>query len=913
MGLLPAAVQAEAPIEAFTLTPTATQAGGHPNITFFFRVGNRITQHIPAPTCNCQDLKTATLHSPAGVIADPHVTPQCTAADFGELHCPTDSQVGTAVIGVGSEVPEPHNQYNVFAVYNLVPHAGQAGLLGINFPLLNFPIYEFIGPRTQSDYGLDLTTAHVTHLLPVSFLEEELWGVPASPSHTELRLRRGCDPAFGNPPCYPGVPSNSPEKPFLDNPTTCGVPLTGSFEVLSYDEQLTEATTPYPATTGCDQLSFNPSLFAQPTTTQTDSASGLEVNLEVPQGESPSVPSPSEIRSATVTLPPGFSINPNAADGKTVCTEQQARLAFGPFASLEEANCPEYSKVGEVTLTSSALPGPLPGYIYIGEPKSGERYRLILTANGFDVHVKLAGEVEPNPQTGQLTVSFKGSPPKFEGLPQAPFSDFNLHFFGSERGLLATPTQCGTYPVTSAFEPWDAYLPKQFSTQYFTLDSGPDATPCPSAPRPFGPALSAGVANNTAAAHTSFSLDLTRPDGDQDLSDLTATTPPGFSATLAGVAYCPRSALQAAAEPTYSGLAEQANPSCPAASQIGVSDTGAGAGTHPVYLPGKVYLAGPYKGAPLSLAVITPAVSGPYDLGNVVVQAALQVNPETAQITAVSDPLPQILDGIPLRLRSVLIELNRQGFALNPTNCDPFSLTAQIGGSEGALASLKDHFQVADCATLPFSPKLTVSLTGSTKRLGNPALSATLAYPGGSDFANLSSTEVVLPPTELLDNAHIQAPCTLKLFAQKACPPSTIIGFAKAETPLLEKPLEGPVYLRNGSHKLPDIVAALNGQIGEIDLVGHVDSIHSRLRTRFETIPDAPVSRFTLNLYGGRKGLTENSENLCSRSQIAAVTLDAQNGKSIAANQRIQLPCSPKHHKRAHLARARRASRGGLR
>ena len=217
----------------------------------------------------------------------------------------------------------------------------------------------------------------------------------------------------------------------------------------------------------------------------------------------------------------------------------------------------------------------------------------------------------------------------------------------------------------------------------------------------------------------------------------------------------------------------------------------------------------------------------------------------------------------------------------------------------------RSHFQVANCASLGFNPKLSLRLSGATKRLGNPALSATLTYPGGSDFANLSSTEVVLPPTELLDNAHIQAPCTLKQFAQKACPPSTIIGFAKAETPLLEKPLEGPVYLRNGSHKLPDIVAALNGQIGEIDLVGHVDSIHARLRTRFETVPDAPVSRFTLHLYGGRKGLTENSEDLCSRPQIAAVTLDAQNGKSIAANQRIQLPCGKKRHKRKHTRHPR--------
>ena len=881
-----------APINSFTVTPSTTQAGGHPDIETLIWVGNRDTQNVPAPSCNCQDAKDLTVHFPTGIIGDPHATPQCTAADFGNLTCPTDSQVGTAITGLNEEVP-PAEGFGTLAVYNLIPHPGQAGLLAFTVPLVNFPVYIVLNPRTESDYGLNSTVTNINHVFPLSVVELGLWGVPASPSHTPLRLRKGCDPFFGSPPCYPGVPSNSPEKPFLDNPTTCGVPLNASLDVLSYDLGATEAETTYPATTGCDQLSFNPSLFAQPTTTETDAASGLEANLQVPQGESPSVPSPSEIRATTVTLPPGFSINPNAADGKTPCSDAEAR-----FGSEEEAQCPEYSKVGTVTLTSSALPGPLPGYIYIGEPKPGERYRLILTANGFDVHVKLSGLVEPNPKNGQVTVSF-------QNLPQTPFSDFNLHFFGSERGLLATPSQCGTYPVDSTFTPWDSQLPNQTSAQYFTLNSGPNGTPCPPTVRPFNPAMRAGVADNTSGAHTDFSIDLTRSDGDQNFTSLTVTTPPGLSATLKGIPYCPEAALATAAEQGYSGLTELESPSCPTASAVGTDTVGAGAGNHPVDLPGKVYLAGPYKGAPLSLAVITPAVSGPYDLGNVVVRVALNVNAETAQITAVSDSLPQILEGIPLRLRSILLELNRPNFTLNPTNCDPFSVNAQISGDQGAQANLSSHFQVADCATLPFAPKLALKLSGATKHDGNPGLTATLSAKAGE--ANIASTAVTLPQSELIDNAHIKDPCTRVQFAANKCPAGSIIGIASADTPLLEKPLEGPVYLRSAPENksgLPDIVAALDGQI-DIDLDGKIETVGGRLRTSFKTVPDAPVSRFTLSLDGGKRGLLVNSADLCNGSLSTLAQIDGQNGLTDDQNQKLAAPCGAGAKRKRHLQRAK--------
>ncbi len=669
-------------------------------------------------------------------------------------------------------------------------------------------------------------------------------------------------------------------------------------------------TAPWPETTGCDQLSFNPSLSAQPTTTETDSPSGLETDLSVPQELSPNTPSPSEIRDLTVNLPPGLTINASAADGKTACTEAQAHL--GPFASTEEAQCPEYSRVGTALLESSALPAALPGSVYIAEPKPGNPYRIFVTADGFATHIKLAGNVKANPRTGRLTVSFPE-------LPQSPLTVMNLHFFGSEGSLLATPTRCETYAVESTFTPWDGTLAEQSATQLFSLDSGPAGTTCPGSTLPLKPGFQAGPPDNTAGAHVPFALELTRNDGEQDLSSLTVTTPPGVLATLAGVPYCSDHALEEAAQPTHSGHAEEANPSCPVASQIGTATTGAGAGTHPVYLAGKVYLAGPYKGAPLSLAVITPTVSGPYDFGNIVVRAALKLNPETTQITAVSDPLPQIVEGIPLRLRSILIDLNRSNFTLNPTNCDPFSIEATVGGIEGSQANLSYPFQVAECGTLPFTPKLALRASGATKHTGNPALIATLKTSPGE--ANVARTSVTLPHSEFLDNAHLKTPCTRVQFAEgstpgERCPSGSDIGFAQAETPLLGKPLEGPVYLRTSGRKLPDIVAELNGQV-DIALVGHVDSVHERLRTTFESVPDAPVTKFTLSLDGGSKGLVENSTNLCAATEYIQVQMTGQNEKTMDQKQALQTSCSKakKRRQTVHhgLRKHHRAKRGAVR
>ncbi len=894
-----------------TASPSMTQAGGHPDIDVNFTVENHdeAAAHGHPEPCNCGDAENVITSLPAGVIGDPTNVPRCSQVNFDNAEsCSADTQVGVAIPGIlfgeaHLEYGEPGHVYELHTpLYNLEPHPGQAGLLGFFLPLVHTPAYIVLRARTGSDYGLNAEFPGVEHLIPADGFHLELWGVPAEARHDSQRCTSITGGFIGVGECASTGPSNAELKPFLDNPTVCDGPLESSLEVLYYSHKVVTEAAPWPASTGCDQLTFNPSLYAQPTTTATDAPSGLDVDLTVPQLQSPVAPSPSEIRAITVTLPAGMAINPNAADGKASCTDREAK-----FGSEEEAECPETAKVGTLSLTSTALPGPIPGAIYLGAPEPGNRYRLILTANGFATHVKLRGSVEPNLQTGQLVVSFRD-------LPQSPFSEFNLHFFGSERGLLATPVRCGTYPVTSTFTPWDSVLPSQTSTQYFTLNNGqnpPDERKCPTSSRPFDPGFQSGVVNATAGAKSPFFIDFTRSDGEQSLSVLNVTTPSGLLGSLAGIPYCPDAALTAAAESGHSGLAEDVKPSCPSASQIGTSEVGAGAGTHPLYLPGRVFLAGPYKGAPLSLAVITPAVSGPYDLGNVVVRAALHINSETAQITATSDPLPQILQGIPLRLRSVLINLNRLSFMLNPTNCNPLAVDGQAIGDEGAIARLSNHFEVASCTDLGFAPKLAMKLSGSVKRAGNPALTTSISYPSGGRYANIASTTVTLPPTELIDNAHLQNPCTKVQFAEgstpgEKCPPGSVIGSAQADTPLLDKPLQGPVYLRSAPENkngLPDLVAALNGQI-DLTLDGKISTVRRRsIRTSFATVPDAPVSHFTLSLDGGHRGLLENSTNLCSQPLHAIAAITAQNGRTANQNPVLGIPCGPKAKRQRHRPR----------
>jgi hypothetical protein len=890
--LVPAVSQASVPIYSLKPATNSSQAGAHANTALTVEVGVRgVTEPVSLP-CACNAIRDLKINTPAGLIAVPGNIPKCTAAEYAIKRCPVDSQLGLGVIRFFPE-EDGGLGYTITPIYNMQPREDQLALLATVAPLSETPIYTDITARTESDYGLEFKTFGIPSIQPPNMISTIFWGVPGDPAHDPFRVpfegigapgtplksktfdcgNDGVNPvakllADGTPSgeadCgWDPIPANSPIVPFVQNPTACLGETLFNAEILAYDLETSEKTAPFPAITGCDQLSFDPSLSAKPTTTQAESPSGLDVNVNVPQTLSAATPTSSAIREVRVTLPPGFTINSSAADGKTACTAAQAH-----FNTRLPAGCPEQAKVGTLAVESTQFPSLLRGAMYLGEPLPGNRYRIFWAFDGFSLHIKLAGTATPDPQTGQLTVAFSD-------LPQFNFQNFNLHVFGAERGLLVTPTHCGTYPVLAEFTPW-AYpeVPKQNSTQFFTIDSGPNGRPCPEAVRPFGPSFTGGVSDNTAGAHTTFSVDISRPDGDQALTGVNVTTPPGFSATLKGVPYCPESAIAQLRASSYTGLAELAAPSCPAASQVGSVVAGAGAGSKPLFVGGKAYWAGPYKGAPLSLVIVVPAVSGPYDLGNVAVRVALYVDPITAQVRAVSDPLPQILEGVPPRTRRILVNLDRKDFALNPTNCDPFTLAAQAFGDQGASASLSTHFQVGNCSVLPFTPKLVLRFSGGTRRAKNPALHATLN--AGPGEANIARVVVVLPHSEFLDNAHIKEPCTAVQFAAESCPAGSVIGHAIAESPLLEKPLEGPVLIRSSVHRLPDLVIALRGQV-RIDLAAQVSSVHERLRASFKALPDVPISRFRLSLAGGKRGLLENSEDLCRAPHRARVRMVGQN------------------------------------
>ena len=531
-----------------------------------------------------------------------------------------------------------------------------------------------------------------------------------------------------------------------------------------------------------------------------------------------------------MTLPPGMGLNPSAASGGLqTCASAQ----FGLGAHSESNGCPAASKVGTVSIDTPPLPdGSLTGDVYVGrqlsrDPLSGQEYRIFVEADSkrYGVVVRLEGKVSADPQTGRLTTTFEGREvegiggikvPK--GLPQVPFSTFTLDFDGGAHAVLTSPTTCGPSQTTTEMSPWSGNAVAHPSSD-FTLTNAPGGGKCAKsgAERPFAPGFAAHTAKPQGGAYSPLSLDIARPDGQQELKGVEVDLPPGVTGKLAGLTYCPEAALAAAA--TKSGAEEAATPSCPTSSWVGGADILSGSGPAPVHIAGKVYLAGPYKGAPLSLAVVTPATAGPFDLGTVVVRVALFVNPETAQIHAVSDPIPHVYGGALLDIRSISIRADRPNFALNPTNCAPLAAVANLRGGAndpnnppGYSSYLSSSFfQVHGCESLGFQPKLFMRLYGAHRRAKNPKLRAVLQARGGD--ADIARAAVILPKALILDQANLSKVCTRVQFAANACPKKSIYGYARAFTPLLSKPLEGPVYLRSSSNELPDLVSDLHGQV----------------------------------------------------------------------------------------------------
>jgi hypothetical protein len=905
----------------------STAAGSHPfQLTTTFTLPARGGEDMT----NDGHPREFRLHLPPGLIGDPAALPVlCKEAELQALKCPPDSQVGRFAVTTLAFPGVP----GVFGtpLYAMVPPPGHPAELATDVAHLGIFAHLLASVRSDGDYGIDISTPDAVALgsTPVFAVTVQTWGDPSADDHDEIRGSCG-ETASGSCLIAP-----QPEA-FLTQPTSCpGEPTVTGLEVDTWESPGAFVSSEYRSadlggnevsTSDCNALSFAPGLSARPTTNLADSPSGLDVDLHQPTDLGKEHRSPAQLRDATVTLPEGMAVNPSQADGLGACSTAQIGLSTPIGATpihLDKTpnSCPDASKLGTVEVTTPLLveyedegtkpvhdpetgkviPRPLHGSVYLAKPFENPFDSLLaiyLTVEDpqSGTVAKLAGRIEADPQTGQLTTTFSDN-------PQLPLEDVKLHLFDGARGSLITPPTCGTHTTTTDLVPWsspegaDAHPSSSFQTT-----TAPGGGVCPNSADkvPNTPSFTAGTLNPQAGAYTPFVLKLGREDGTQRLTGFDSKLPPGLTGKLAGIATCSDAALAQAGARSHpnEGILERNNPSCPSAAALGTVTIGAGAGPTPFYTQGTAYLAGPYKGAPLSMAVVTPAIAGPFDLGVVVVRAALYVDPESARIHAVSDPFPTILQGIPLDLRSVAVKLDRPSFTLNPTSCNPMQITGSAVAANGAAASLVSPFQVGGCSSLAFKPKLAIKLSGGTRRSKNPALRAILTMPPAG--ANVARASVALPHSEFLDQAHIRTICTRVQFAEgpgngAGCPPGSVYGKARAITPLLDTPLEGPVFMRanGGERELPDLVAALHGQI-EVELIGFIDSAKGGIRTTFEGVPDAPVSKFVLEMQGGKKGLLQNSINLCHETNRATALFDGQNGKVGDFNPLVKNDCRGK-------------------
>jgi hypothetical protein len=886
-------------VEDFHVAPSTLQAGAHEDLTVSFNFAhNNAFEGIGEPY---NDVRTTIVELPPGFTGNNTAVPTCSqselltrrpgGSEFENL-CPPASQVGTIAISLHLGLTPGVSRFDLYNMETTSP--GIAAQLGFTSPIGAIMLPITVRP---GDSGLTVTARDTTVLGEPHDITTVVWGRPAAAVH---------DPQRGQECGFVGTPSEScegggqsaeiPVKPFLAMPTNCSSqPPQATLRADSWEEpeSWSEASTEIGPIVECERVHFDPSIQASPTTNAAESATGLNFSMEVPQTwELPETLSTSNLRDATVTLPEGMSLNPSAGSGLGSCTEEQFEAEGSEF--IPGAGCPPESKVGTVEVETPVLTEHATGSVYVATPFQNPFHSLLalyivakIPSRG--IVVKVAGEIHADPLTGQLTTTFKEN-------PQVPFNKFTLKFNQGATSPLISPPACGAYTALADLTPWSAPLEPRHPTSTFPVETGVHGGPCPSGGLPpFHPLLHAGSYSNEAGAYTPFYIRLSRQDGEQEITHFSIKLPPGLVGKLAGIPLCSDAAIAQAQARTgpHGGEEEEQSPSCPAASQIGRTEVEAGVGGTLASAPGRVYLAGPYHGSAISVVAITDAKVGPFDLGTVVVREALKVNPETGEVfvdATGSDPIPHIVDGIPTHLRDIRVYMDKPEFVLNPTSCKQTSTASTVLGSGLSFASEADDqpitvtspFQAANCAALPFKPKLKLSLIGGTKRGQNPKLRAVLTARAGD--ANIGRAQVTLPRSEFLDNAHIKTICTRTEFAQgnvpgEQCPAGSVYGFAKAVTPILSEPLQGPVYLRSSEHKLPDLVAALHS--GEIDIAldGRIDSVKGQIRNTFETVPDAPVKTFTLEMQGAGKGLLENSTDLCAGAHRAIAGFTGHNGK----------------------------------
>ncbi len=906
----------------------ASQASGHPYSLLATLDFNsvRVAGEDFAPG----QVKDVVVDLPAGFVGDPQSVPKCPLwallENSGRPGCPLASRVGTAMFeskGDTFHFSEERVASEVSSVYSMEPERGFPAEFGFTF--FGKAVFMYASTvRVDGQLRLRVT-------------------VPGIP---ELEIM-GATLLFFGDPGQRDLGVSSP-TPFFTSPADCAAgPLPARAEVDAWEDPASRhgnvypdvaESMVYPQVTGCGVLQFAPSLGIAPETAGADEPSGYTFSLNTPQNESPASSATPDLKNAVVTLPPGMSVSPAAADGLGACAatgpeginigEGQSTAPGSPGAGEDvgdpeaselgaghlEGNgspyddglyhaapghCPADSAVGTVEVATPLLPEPLTGHVYVAQPacggpgqsectpedaQNGSLFGVYLEAAGSGVIVKLKGSVSVNPTTGQITATFREN-------PQVPFSSLKLHFDGGPRAALANPQTCGWAAGSADFSAWSSpFTPDAQSFPGFEVD-GCEAR--------FIPGFQAGMSSAAAKAFSSFAVTISRKDREGDLAGVQVTTPPGLLGVLAGVTRC--------------GEPQASEGTCGPESQIGTVTTGVGAGSHPFWVQGRVYLTGPYDGAPFGLSVVVPAKAGPFNLGNVVVRAAISVNPTTAQITVTSGALPQVVDGVPLRVQTIDVDVDRPGFMFNPDDCEPLAVTGTLSSAQDQSASVSEPFQASGCKGLGFDPAITLSTKGKSTRLGGTSLYVKIV--DRSTDAIAGKVKVALPKQLPARLSTLHKACLAAVFAANpaGCPAGAVVGFAKAYSPVLANPLDGPAYfVSNGNAKFPELVLVLEGEGVRVDLHGETNIKAGVTSSTFADIPDVPVSVFELVLPAGAdSALTANGKGLCHTRMVAPNTFTAENGLVLKRSTAIAVSgCSTKAKaSRARVEKARRARR----
>ena len=881
-------------VENYEMTPEEeggardTQAGSHPfQLTTTLMLNHKIlenpnrSRYEGGPVDMAKDLN---FKLPPGLIGNPTPFPQCLPVKFIKTsnfidECPDDAAVGVAAVTITLPGFYPFTTVAV-PLFNLTPSVGEPARFG--FVALGVPVYLDTSVRTGGDYGVTVKVTNITQEAVFDASRVTFWGVPGDPRHDQARgwscLADNLWWAFGGgrvPPCTPAAILNPP--PLLELPTSCTGPLQTTVEADSWqavgDFGSFAPNAPLPALDGCNRLPFSPSISVAPDGQAASSPSGLTVGIHVPQEVSLDAEGLGEadVRNTMVTLPAGVALNPAAADGLLSCSEGQIALDVDAAP-----NCPEAAKVGTVEIKSPLLPNALTGAVYLAAQTAnpfGSLVAMYLVAEDpvSGTLIKVAGEVKLDPVTGRIVSTF-------DNTPQLPFEDLKLHFFGGSRAPLGTPAACGAYATTTSIAPWSGNAPATRSST-FDIASGPNGSACAS-PAPFSPSLTAGTTSIQAGGLTPFTMTVSREDGQQNIQQIQLHMPPGLSGLLTGVELC--------------GEAQANAGSCGPNSLIGETTVSVGLGGDPYSVTGgKVYITGPYEGAPFGLSIVVPAKAGPYDLGTVVVRGRIEVDPTTSALTVTTNSpsqgyaIPHILDGIPLEIKHVNFVTTRPGFTFNPTNCDSLGVTGSISSVEGSSSAVSVPFQVTNCAVLGFKPGFKVSTSGKTSRQSGASLNVKLTYPKApfGSQANIKSVKVDLPKQLPSRLTTLQKACTSAQFQANpaGCPAASIVGHATATTPLIPVPLTGPAYFVSyGGAKFPELVIVLQGYGVTLNLHGETFINKAGITSStFHTVPDAPVGTFELNLPQGKYSALAANGNLCTSKLAMPTAFTAQNGATI--------------------------------